>query len=120
MPLYHFRIQGRKSIMDQRKIKKCNRITLTFFIILPTCALLLDNHINEKNQHIFMIFFLVLLFIGVFIPSHIAIKASKCPSCKKYLTIKKNWIGKYCEHCGDEVKEKEYDVGLQNEANFKL
>ncbi len=30
--------------------------------------------------------------------------ASHCPHCGEYLTFKRNWIGKFCKHCGEKIE----------------
>lgn len=30
--------------------------------------------------------------------------ASHCPHCGEYLTFKRNWIGKFCKHCGKKIE----------------
>lgn len=30
--------------------------------------------------------------------------ASRCPQCGEYLTLKRNWIGRSCKHCGEKVE----------------
>ncbi|XAM00610.1 hypothetical protein OT109_04305 [Phycisphaeraceae bacterium D3-23] len=30
--------------------------------------------------------------------------ASRCPHCGEYLTFKRDWIGKFCKHCGEMIE----------------
>ncbi len=31
--------------------------------------------------------------------------SSRCPYCNEYLTFKRNWVGKYCKHCGKKIEK---------------
>lgn len=98
--------------MNQKKINKYNAITIVCIMIFGLVVFVVMEHFKSStNEGILLITLLVSGAISVFIPSHLAAKESICPSCKKYLTIKKNWIGKYCEHCGELVTEMNYESG---------
>jgi len=45
---------------------------------------------------VFVIAGLVLLLAGML--------CSRCPYCGGYLSHKRNWIGKYCVHCGKKIE----------------
>jgi len=46
----------------------------------------------------------VMSVIGAILFALCGIWASHCPHCAKYLTYKRNWVGKYCKHCGKKIE----------------
>ena len=72
-------------------------------IVIAVSGLINKNY--YKNENTLLNVFLASSAISTMIVIFLTMSLSHCPSCKKYLTYKKNWIGKHCEHCGILIEE---------------
>ena len=79
--------------MNQKKINICKAIFFFNFLIIAFVSITYKEAIQENDYRIGI---MVLVALGIVVPLTIAMRESKCPKCKGYLSYKRNWIGKYC------------------------